>query len=271
MRDDSPAEEKMDNEIERAAKMIVAASYVICLAGAGISVESGIRTFRGPGGIWTENGEPTMNGFKVFKADPLKYWQGVIERYSKPSELSSAISKAEPNPAHIALAELEKMGVLKYLITQNIDNLHQVAGNNKIAEIHGNIKKVRCIRCNARYPRSELSLEVLPPHCPRCNGILKGDPVMFGEPIPSDVLQICKAESNKADCVLSIGTSALIYPAANFPKKVKATGGILIEVNLYETAITRYCDVSIRGKAAEMVPRLVDRIKSLIQRKTSEN
>ena len=254
----------MDNEIERAAKIILDSNYIICLTGAGISVESGIRPFRGPRGIWTERGEPPMNGYQKFQADPKEYWENVTKRSGNSSEFTKAISNAKPNPAHISLAELEKLGILKYLITQNIDNLHLAAGNKKVAEIHGNTQKLRCIQCNARYPRNEISLETLPPRCPQCDGIIKSDTVMFGEPIPVDVLRTCQAESMKADCMLSIGTSAFVYPAAAFPQEVKGKGGTLLEVNLYETALTPYCDVSIRGKAAETVPQLVDHIKAAL-------
>ena len=108
-------------------------------------------------------------------------------------------------------------------------------------------------------------LETLPPHCPRCGGIIKGDTVMFGEPIPLDVLKTCQDETSKSDCMLLVGTSAFVYPAAGFPQEVKRRGGALIEVDPYETGLTRFCDVSLRGKAGEMLPRLVDYIKVKLQ------
>ena len=152
---------------------------------------------------------------------------------------------------------------MKYLITQNIDNLHLTAGSIKVAEIHGNIKKVRCIKCNARYDRDDISMDKIPPSCPKCNGIIKSDIVMFGEPIPLDVLKICQRETRKSDCMLTVGTSALVYPAADFPLEVRSNGGILIEVNLYETELTPLCDISLRGKAGEILPELVEYIKRL--------
>ncbi len=252
----------MENDIERAARILLASKYVVGLTGAGISVESGIRPFRGPDGIWTERGEPPMNGYQKFQADPKGHWENIVKRSGGSSEFATAIRSAKPNPAHLALAELEELGILKCLITQNIDNLHLAAGSKQVAEIHGNTQKLRCIECNARYPRDEISLETLPPHCPQCDGIIKSDTVMFGEPIPVDVLRICQTESVKADCMLSIGTSAFVYPAAAFPQEVKEKGGALIEVNLYETALTPFCDVSIRGKAAEAIPQLVDYVEA---------
>ena len=120
------------------------------------------------------------------------------------------------------------MGILKYLITQNIDNLHLTVGSTKVAEIHGNIKKVCCIKCSARYGRDDISLDEIPPRCLKCGGIIKTDIVMFGEPIPRDVLKICQRETDKSDCMLTVGTSVLVYPAADFPLKTKRNGGILI-------------------------------------------
>jgi len=251
----------MDNEVQRAARLIKSSRYVIALSGAGISVESGIRPFRGPGGLWTEHGEPPMDGYQRFMCDPKGHWEDIMKRSSQTGEFTRAISKAGPNAAHIALAELEKMGVLKYLITQNIDNLHLAAGSKNVAEIHGNTQKLRCIECNERYARDAISLDVLPPRCPKCNGIVKSDTVMFGEPIPVDVLRICQRESMRADCMITVGTSAYVYPAAGFPLEVKRRGGKLIEVNLYESELTPLCDVSLRGKATELMTQLVNALR----------
>ena len=190
----------------------------------------------------------------------------VLKRDGYARELYEALEVAKPNPAHYALAELEELGVLKYLITQNVDNLHRAAKSQKVAEIHGNFTKLRCIECYSRYEREEISLETLPPHCPKCGGIVKSDGVMFGEPIPMDVLRIGQEETSKSDCMLLVGTSAFVYPAAGFPQDVRRRGGALIEVDPYETALTPLCAVSIRGKAGEMLPLLLDYIKANLQR-----
>jgi NAD-dependent protein deacetylase/lipoamidase len=253
----------MESDIESAAKLLLQSRYVIALSGAGISVESGIRPFRGPGGIWTERGEPPMDGYQRFMQDPKRHWEEIMQRRGTSGEFSRTIGEAKPNAAHVALAELEKMGILKYLITQNIDNLHIEAGSQKVAEIHGNTQKLRCIECNERYRRDEISLDVLPPRCPKCQGIIKTDSVMFGEPIPADVLRICQREAMRADCMIAVGTSAYVYPAAGFPIEVKRRGGALIEVNLYESDLTSICDISLRGKATEVMMQLVDCIKTL--------
>lgn len=258
----------MKEDIEKAAKALIGCRYVIGLTGAGISVESGIPPFRGPGGLWTKYGEPPMDGYQRFLANPKADWERRLKREGYTRELYEMLDVAKPNPAHHAFAELEKLGILKHLITQNVDNLHRRAGSQKISEIHGNIFLVRCIGCNTRFPMKEIniSIESLPPHCPRCNGILKTDGVMFGEPIPRDVLNICEEEVRKCDCILSVGTSAYIYPAAGFPREVKSRGGYLIEVDLYETTLTPVCDFSLRGKAGEILPELVNALKKQLSK-----
>jgi len=227
----SKFDEELAWNIKRAAESMLSAKYVVALTGAGVSVESDIRPFRGPGGVWTEYGEPPMDGYQRF-------------------------------PGHYAMAELEKMGVLKSVITQNVDNLHRAAGTRNIAEIHGNFYLVRCIDCNTRYAQEEISLDELPPHCPKCNGIIKNDGVYFGEPIPVDVLRKCQDDVSKCDCMLLAGTSGLVYPSAGFPSMVKQRGGVLVEVDPYGTALTWMCDVVLQGKGGEVLPRLVDEIKA---------
>ena len=207
-----------------------------------------------------------MDGYQRFLANPKDHWAERLKPSGYRRELYETLEVAKPNPAHYALAELEELGVLKCLITQNVDNLHRAAGSKKVAEIHGNFSKLRCIQCYSRYEREEISLETLPPHCPQCGGIIKGDGLMFGEPIPLDVLKICEEETSKSDCMLLVGTSAFVYPAAGFPQEVKRRGGDLIEVDLYETGLTPFCDISLRGKAGEMLPRLLDYIKVNFQR-----
>lgn len=260
-------DEKLKEDIDQAAELLLKAKYVVGITGAGVSVESGIRPFRGPGGLWTEHGEPPMNGFQRFMADPKMGWEKMVKgEEDSPAggvaELMKALFSAKPNPGHYALAELEELGALKHLITQNVDNLHRAAGSTKVAEIHGNFTLYRCTKCNTRYKLDEISLEILPPSCPQCGGIVKTDAVMFGEPIPPDVLAVCQQETDKCDCMLSVGTSAFIYPAAGFPQIVKRKGGVLIEVDLYETTLTQISDVSIRGKSGEVLPELANTVEA---------
>ncbi|HLB29510.1 MAG TPA: NAD-dependent deacylase [Dehalococcoidia bacterium] len=252
-----------EEALEAAARLVGRSRYTIALVGAGISVESGIPPFRGPEGLWTKYGEPDLAGFQRFLADPQQWWEEwlTMEREGPYRELHEAMERALPNAGHIALAELEEQGLLKHTITQNADNLHQEAGSRSITEIHGNRLKLRCLDCHSRFPLAEFSLEVLPPKCPNCGGVVKTDIVMFGEPIPADALQRCHEETYRCDCMLLVGTSALVYPAADFPVIAKRRGANLIEANPRETALTDLCDVVLSGAAGTVLPRLVMKVR----------
>ena len=258
-------QEQQTIAVDNAARLIVESTYVVALVGAGLSVESGIPTFRGPGGLWTRVGEPSMNGFIEFKRDPAAWWKQQEELQADPAraEFRDAIETAKPNPGHYALAELEKLGILKMIITQNVDDLHAQAGSTLITEIHGNRTKMRCIGCEGRWHREEFHIENYPLNCPDCGDLVKSDTVMFGEPIPPSVLNTCFEETKRCDCMLSIGTSATVYPAAGFPVEVKEKGGYLIEANPNDTPLSRYSDVVLRGPTGEILPRVVERVKEL--------
>jgi NAD-dependent deacetylase len=186
------------------------------------------------------------------------------------------------------MAELERIGVLKHTITQNIDNLHFVAGSVAVTEIHGNRTKLRCVDCGARWPWDEflaLSAQApshrpatdpapaadvegialrVPPECPQCAGIVKSDTVMFGEPIPAQFLRACDEQAGRADCIMVVGTSATVYPAAGFAEQVVYAGGALIEVNIDPTPFTRYAAALLRGTSATLLPPLVARLKEIL-------
>jgi NAD-dependent deacetylase len=202
-----------------------------------------------------------MKGYQRFKANPKVWWERRLNRSNEVGELRGSIRRAEPNPGHYALAELEEMGLLKSLITQNIDNLHRVAGSRNIIEIHGNSYKLRCISCHNRFERETFMIKVIPPRCPKCGGLVKGDTVMFGEPIPPDVLKQCFEETSKCDCMLVVGTSGIVHPAASLPLTVKQTGGIIIEVNPLETELTILCDIILRNPSEEALPKLVKELR----------
>jgi NAD-dependent deacetylase len=179
------------------------------------------------------------------------------------SEFAHAIEEAKPNPGHIALAEMERLGYLKHIITQNIDNLHQEAGSTAITEIHGNRTKMRCIGCGRRWKREEFRSDEVPPRCPHCQGLVKNDTVMFGEPIPQDALESCFREAQQADAVLLVGTSAVVYPAAEFPVIVYRSGGKLIEVNPQETPLSDLCAAVLRAPSGQALPKLLERAREL--------
>jgi NAD-dependent deacetylase len=252
--------EALARQIALAAGWIAAARSVVALTGAGLSVESGIPPFRGPGGLWTKYGEPPLDGYQRFLRDPRQAW---LDRLS-PREpwaqaLGETLARAKPNAGHRALAELEALGRCDAVITQNIDDLHRQAGARRLLEIHGNHKLLRCLGCLARFGPGELEIDSasLPPRCPSCGGLVKGDTVQFGEPIPADVLRRCHEAVEGADTMLVIGTSATVYPAAEFPLEVLRRGGRLIEVNPEPSELTELASLSLRGPGGALLPRLV--------------
>jgi NAD-dependent deacetylase len=252
---DSP---EITPEIRAAAEAIGNCKHAVALVGAGLSAESGIPTYRGAGGIWTKFGEPTIDGWDLFRRDPEAWWREALDRKNRRSEFSTAIESAQPNAGHLALAELERMGHLQHIITQNIDNLHQRAGSVAVTEIHGNRTKGRCLSCGLRVPLDEISLDRLPPLCAKCGGIMKNDTVMFGEPIPFDALRQCHAQAEAADVFLVIGTSAVVYPAADFPVIAARHGATLVEINPERTPLTGFANIVIRGPAGQSLQGIVD-------------
>ena len=264
----------MEDLIRRAADDLIKTKYRIALTGAGISTESGIPDFRGPDGIWTKNPEAEVKAYEVydqFKADPKGYWEERLDPQGSVSRLFSVlgvIGQAQPNPGHHALAELEKMGILNCIITQNVDGLHQKAGSKNVIEYHGGINKFRCMACNKRFNKDELNLEKikmegkLPPYC-QCGGVIKDDGVFFGEPIPSDVLGRSQKEAWKCDLMLICGTSAVVYPFASLPEMANPATTI-IEINAEPTPLTgRISDYLIQGKTGEILPKLVESVKKI--------
>jgi NAD-dependent deacetylase len=254
-------EPALDREIRRAAEHLLAARHTVALTGAGLSVESGIPPFRGPDGIWTRYGEPPLDGYQRFLADPRAAWRERLEpRQPWARALADAVRRAQPNAGHRALADLERRGLLAALITQNIDDLHRRAGHVRVLEIHGNHRLLRCIECGARFEPEAIPVdpEDLPPHCPRCQGWVKGDVVHFGEPIPADVLRGCSDAVSAADCMLVVGTSATVYPAAEFPFEVLRRGGTVIEVNPDASELSDSATVVLRGPGGPVLTRLLE-------------
>lgn len=255
--------------IDRAATMLVDSRYTVVLTGAGISKESGIPTFRGKDGLWTTRGEPAMNQFQQFRADPKTWWLRRLEQRANPDDFATSLRASEPNDAHYALSELETLGLVRHVITQNVDNLHRRAGQQSLTEIHGNTQWMRCVDCHTRWPEDEVdvNLEDLPPRCPvpRCGGVIKGDGVMFGEPIPPDALDRCFAETALADLFLLVGSSAVVYPAAHFPQLAHQRGVPLIEVDPEPTALSELAAVALRGPAGEVLPLLLQAARTRIE------
>lgn len=279
----------MEALIERAARDLLRSSYAIALTGAGISTESGIPDFRGPKGIWTKDPEAEKRAYQTyhkFLRDPKEYWEDILAGRS----LLGNLEAAKPNPGHYALAELEKMGILKSVLTQNVDGLHEKAGSQRVLEYHGSVFKLRCPACGSRYRRDEYNLEALilegqlPPRCGKCGGAVKGDVVHFNEPIPPDVAHESMKEAWKCDLMLICGTSAVVYPFAQLPRiarqrkvevEQKTKSGlyfvkneaatVIIEVNAEPTPLTKegISDYLIQGRTAEILPKIVEAVKKL--------
>lgn len=264
--------EELDARIADAAGFVRSSRKVVALTGAGLSVESGIPPFRGEGGLWTQHGEPPMDGFQRFLRDPRQAWQERLSpRESWAIALRDTLAQAKPNAGHRSLAELERLGFLSCTITQNIDDLHRQAGSRRLLEIHGNYRLLRCLECVTRFPADEIEIDPdhLPPHCPRCGGLVKGDTVQFGEPIPPDVLRHCYEEVESADCMVAAGTSATVYPAADFPVEVLRRGGALIEVNPEETELTPLSTISLHGPGGGVLERLLHWLTDGGERRTT--
>ncbi|MFC2045100.1 NAD-dependent deacetylase [Chloroflexota bacterium] len=279
----------MEELIEIAARDLVSSKYAIALTGAGMSTESGISDFRGPSGIWTRDPEAERRAYQTyyrFLDDPKKYWEEKLGGQS----LFGDLGKIDPNAGHYALAELEKMGIIRLVITQNIDNLHRKAGSRNVLEYHGNAFKLRCMDCNVRFNLDDYDLDKLreegklPPRCKRCEGVLKEDVVHFREPIPGDVAHQSLMEAWKCDLMLICGTSAVVYPFAELPRvarqrktetESKSNTGIyivdsvpavtIIELNAEPTPLTadNVSDYLIQGKTGEILPRLVAEVTRL--------
>ena len=245
----------MQDLIERAAQTIRTARKTVALTGAGISAESGIPTFRDPGGLWDRYDPEEYATIEAFHRDPGKVWRMMKDF----TELKTAL----PNPGHFGLAHLEQLGLLHCIITQNVDNLHQAAGSRDVIGFHGNMRQVVCLSCRKMLPLEEISLETLPPYC-GCGGVFKPAGVFFGEPIPSHALYRSQDEAQSCDLILVIGTSAVVYPAADIPRMAKEGGAQVIEINPERTDLTdRLADLIIQEKAGTAIPQIVAAIKAM--------
>lgn len=233
--------------------------YGVALTGAGISVESGIPDFRSPEGLWSKFDIEEYGTIDAFYKDPRKVW-----RLFK--EIGKTIYNAKPNRAHEILAIWEDRKILKGIITQNIDRLHQKAGSQFVYELHGSGENLVCIRCSYSEPFIERYIfeEETIPECKRCGQILKPDVVLFGEPLPQATLFSSIELTRKSSFVLVIGTSAVVMPAAYIPIIGKECGAKIIEINISFTALTKDADWSLQGNASFILELLNKNIEQLI-------
>jgi len=232
------------------AELMVNGQPSVALTGAGISAESGIPTFRSKGGLWEKFDPAVYASIEVFRTDPSKYW-------SIRGEFIRNYDAYHPNPGHMALAELESMGLLRHVITQNIDGLHRKAGSRGLTEIHGSLREIFCVRCGKEY-RAPHVPEGMPPLC-ECGGVLKPNTVLFGESLPPLAMETAWRESSTCRLMLVIGTSAVVQPAASLPFVAKEHGAAVIEVNI-EQAFPGV-DVCIQEKAGTALPQIVTELK----------
>ncbi|MFW9849339.1 MAG: NAD-dependent deacylase [Candidatus Thorarchaeota archaeon] len=238
--------ETMEFLIE-AAQMIYDSEYLIALTGAGISSESNVPTFRGPDGLWKNYNAMELATPQAFANDPNLVWEWYHWR-------QGLIRNCQPNPAHHILAKWEKNGLLKHLITQNVDDLHHRAHSQIMTQVHGSIFRLRCTSCE--YTRRLNDLEETLPRCPNCHSNLRPDVVWFGESLDPIVIATVYEQLGLADTILVIGTSGIVHPAASFPIIVKQQGGDMIEVNIEPTPLTPMADVHLLGKAGEILPAI---------------
>jgi len=246
----------LESALDTAATYIISSRWLTAFTGAGVSAESGIPTFRGTDGIWNEY-NPDVLEISYFRAHPKESWIVIRDLFYE------KFRQAEPNPAHKILAAWEKRGLLKQIITQNIDDLHYRAGNRSIIEYHGNSRLVRCLQCGKTFPADSLDLSQLPPVCTICGGLLKPDFVFFGESIPPEALSASIQAMEKTDCLLVIGTTGEVYPAASLPRIAKKQGAFIIEVNPQPSAFTfSLVDAYIPLPAGEAFLRLEERIQA---------
>lgn len=243
----------MEAAYEQAARLLSQNKQCVVLSGAGISAESGIPTFRSKGGLWEKYDPTVYASIEVFRRDPSKYWEirgDFIRDYDR----------YEPNAAHLALAELEQAGIVRQIITQNIDGLHRKAGSRHVIEIHGSLREISCLQCGRQYLAPNVPAGS-PPTCD-CGGVLKPNTVLFGESLPPQALESASREAQTCKTMLVIGTSAVVYPAAALPSVARQHGAQIIEVNI-ERAFPD-ADIVILEKATVAMTRLLAEIRSIV-------
>ena len=259
------AEDRLDALAQEVAELIINAKKLVVFTGAGISTESGIPDFRSPGGIWSRF-DPDDFTYQKFVSDAesrRKQWRMLGEGH--------LTTEAKPNLAHYAIAELDEMGRLDCVITQNVDNLHQKAGvpADKVFELHGNMQWAVCLNCGRLYPFEQIKLRLDKgeeiPDCEACHGILKPNAVFFGEQLPHDVLTEASNRSSGCDLFIVVGSTLVVYPAAYMPIYAVQAGARLVIVNLSSTPMDREAAVLIKAKAGEAMTRIVERVRGMVK------
>ncbi|NOR21957.1 MAG: NAD-dependent protein deacylase [Candidatus Aminicenantes bacterium] len=248
----------MRDIIKAIASDIKTSKHVVIFTGAGISVESGIPAYRGEKGLWNKYDPNIYANITYFLQDPSYYWNFFREvRYPM-------LKKVKPNKAHLALAELETVGNLKTVITQNIDGLHQDAGSSSVIELHGTTRTIYCLNCSQEYSMDEVfsMLEAqIPPLCSKCKGKLRPAVVFFGESLNSQILRLAFEEAENCDFLLAVGSSLVVHPAADIPRMAKQRGAFLAIINIEKTPLDTTADYVINDEAGKILPQIVQSLK----------
>jgi NAD-dependent deacetylase len=235
------------------ARLVAEHQPCVVLTGAGVSTESGVPDFRSPSGTWAQFDPREYGTLGAFRADPEKVWRFYAPRFEM-------LTSVEPNPAHVALAELERLGLVRAIVTQNIDLLHERAGSQDVVEVHGSIHTSSCPGCEASYPLAEvvplIEAHGAPP-CPTCGEILKPDVVFFEELLPEGAIERATALAEEAGLLLVVGSSLEVYPVADLPRSTLAAGGKVAVINRTPTWVDRRAELVLRGSAGEVLPAVV--------------
>lgn len=251
-------------KIELIASRLLNAKNVAVLTGAGVSAESGIKTFRDPDGLWAKFNPQELASMEGFMSNPRL----VLEWYNHRREI---INRAEPNAGHFALAKMEEIFPQFTLITQNVDRLHQRAGSHNVQELHGNIIENHCVDCKKNFMDEIAGFGDELPVCSYCGGLLRPSVVWFGEMLPEDALSNADIAARTCSVFFSIGTSGDVYPAAGLPLLAKDSGALTVEINPRETSLTPYLDISLRMNSAIALPKIIDKMRELKQKMLTEN
>jgi len=249
-------EENLDQKIKSAAQLLFDAKNAIILTGAGVSTESGIPDFRGRSGIWKEFNPLLYGNIETLKTDPSFFWK--LAKRIAPTFL-----KATPNSGHEALVELEELGKINCIITQNIDGLHHQAGSKNVFEVHGSLRNFNCMECKETYKQEEIIPKIFKgvPLCEECGGFLKPDVVLFGESLPMDQIEKSHAAANEADLILVAGSALEVFPVNQLPQIVIGNKGKLIIINDEPTWLEDLAEIVIHEKTGKILPKIVEELK----------
>lgn len=258
-------EDILAEKIEKVAELVAQSQRILIFTGAGVSTESGIPDFRSPGGIWTkyDPDDFTIQKFRSDRGVRKKVWQLMTDPEMK-------FGFAEPNAAHLAIAELQAMGKLYAVVTQNVDGLHQKAGvsDNAVFELHGDMSHAKCLECESHYPFEQviqwLQQCIEDPQCPKCGGILKPAGVFFGEQLPFDVLSESEKRCRNCDLCIVVGSSLQVVPAANLPYYAVQSNAKLVIINVGPTPLDAMTEVLIEADSGTVMPQIIERAKQML-------